>query len=75
MTPLVAGLDEEGARLARGRALVLLATVFWSIGGPLVRFIESAEAWQILFYRSSSLVVFLLAWLLLTEGRRLPAML
>lgn len=75
MTTLLAGLDEEGARLARGRVLVLLATLFWSIGGPLIRFIESADAWQILFYRSASLVVFLLAYLALTEGRRLPALL
>ncbi len=73
MTTLLAGLDEEGARLARGRALVLLATVFWSLGGPLVRFIEAAEAWQILFYRSAALLVFLLAYLTLFEGRRLPA--
>lgn len=72
MTTLLAGLDEEGARLARGRALVLLATVFWSIGGPLVRFIESADAWQILFYRSASLLVFLMIYLALTEGWRLP---
>src|SRR5690554_1221143 len=75
MATLVAGFDEEGARLARGRVMVLLATLFWSIGGPLVRFIEAADAWQILLYRSGSLVVFLLAYLVLTEGRRLPALL
>ncbi|SME88698.1 rarD protein [Tistlia consotensis] len=70
MTTLMAGFDEEGARLARGRAMVLLATLFWSIGGPLVRFIQAADAWQILFYRSASLVVFLCLYLALTEGRR-----
>jgi drug/metabolite transporter (DMT)-like permease len=44
----------------RGVVLVLLAGVFWSTGGILVRLIEAAGVWQILFYRSLSLALFLL---------------
>ena len=36
-----------------GVALVALAGVFWSIGGVLIRWIEAADAWQIIFYRSA----------------------
>ena len=43
----------------RGVVLVLLAGVIWSTGGLLVRLIEAAGAWQILFYRSLSLALFL----------------
>ena len=36
-----------------GVALVALAGAFWSIGGVLVRWVEAADAWQIIFYRSA----------------------
>jgi len=56
--------------LLRGRALVLLAGAFWSIAGLLVRMIDAAGPWQILTYRSLSLVVFLLVILALRDGGR-----
>jgi drug/metabolite transporter (DMT)-like permease len=40
-----------------GVALVALAGVFWSIGGILMRWIEAADAWQIIFYRSLALAL------------------
>lgn len=40
-------------------ALVFLAGVLWSTVGLGVRFIEDAQAWQILFFRSISLSLFL----------------
>ncbi|MCB1742013.1 MAG: DMT family transporter [Gammaproteobacteria bacterium] len=40
-----------------GRVLVLLAGVFLSFGGLLVRLVEQADAWQFLFYRSISVAV------------------
>ena len=43
----------------RGMALVFLAGVFWSTVGLGVRFIEDAQVWQILFFRSISLSIFL----------------
>ena len=45
----------------RGIALVVLAGALWSTVGIGVRLIEDASAWQILFYRSASLAVFLFA--------------
>jgi len=44
-----------------GMALVFLAGVLWSTVGLGVRFIEEAQAWQILFFRSISLSLFLAA--------------
>lgn len=43
----------------RGLMLVLSAGVCWSIIGIVLRLVESATAWQILFYRSLSLAIFL----------------
>jgi drug/metabolite transporter, DME family len=44
----------------RGVLLVALAGVFWSTGGVLIRWIEAADAWQIIFYRSLALALTLL---------------
>lgn len=44
----------------RGVALVILAGTLMSVGGIGVRLIESAGAWQILFYRSLALIATLL---------------
>jgi len=48
---------------SRGYGLVLLAGVFWSFGGMIVRQIEAANEWQILFYRSGALAATLLVFL------------
>jgi drug/metabolite transporter (DMT)-like permease len=42
--------------------LVLLAAVVWSSGGPLMRAIENATPWQILFWRSISMLVAIAAY-------------
>jgi drug/metabolite transporter (DMT)-like permease len=66
-------LATESAGYARGVALVALAGVFWSLGGILVRWIEAASAWQIIFYRSLALVLTLLAIIALRHRGRLRA--
>jgi len=48
------------ATFLRGRGLVLLSGVLMSIGGPLIRLIESANEWQFLTYRAGALVAVLL---------------
>jgi DME family drug/metabolite transporter len=48
------------ASFIRGRALVLLSGVLLSIGGPLIRLLESASEWQFLSYRAVALGVVLL---------------
>lgn len=42
-----------------GLICVLAATLFTSLGGILLRWVESASGWQILFYRSASFVLVL----------------
>lgn len=54
----------------RGVALVLLAGACWSSMGLGIRFMESANVWQILFYRSMVLVPFLLLVITLRTGGR-----
>jgi len=58
--PPAAGAHRPEAGYAFGVALVALAGVFWSLGGILVRSVESASAWQIIFYRSLALALSLL---------------
>ena len=59
---------KEHAHL-KGISLVLLAGVFWSTAGIIVRLIESAHEWQIVFYRSLALVLTLLVVLVARNGR------
>ena len=47
----------------KGVAFVLTAGVLWSIAGLVVRLIDHANEWQILFYRSASLIVTLTVYL------------
>jgi drug/metabolite transporter (DMT)-like permease len=61
--------DEAGAAEAAGYRLGLgymfVATLFTSIAGIVLRLVEDADGWQVLFYRSAALVVTLvpfIAW-------------
>ena len=49
----------------RNRLLALLAPIFWSLTGLVIRLLEESDEWQINFYRSSSLALFLLVYLVL----------
>ena len=50
---------ENNINYFRGVILVLLAGTLWSTVGIAVRLIEQASVWQILFFRSISLSIFL----------------
>ena len=54
--------------MGRHHLFAITAPVFWSISGITVRFMESATAWQINFYRSLSLFAFVFVFLLLRYG-------
>ena len=54
----------------RGLLLVFFAGIFWSTQGLAVRLIEDANAWQILYYRSMALIVFLAIVIFAKHGRR-----
>ena len=67
-------LTQPDPAYTRGVALALLAGVFWSIAGLVVRLIDDADEWQILFYRSLTLVLVLVAYIALRNcGRIVPA--
>lgn len=66
-----AGPDNTAHR--RGVFLVLLAGVFWSSVGIIVRLTEDITEWQILFYRSLGLLLFLIPLIALRSGGRLAA--
>ena len=53
-----------------GVFLVLLAGVCWSSMGLGIRFMEAANVWQILFYRSWALMIFLFLVITLRSGGR-----
>ncbi len=54
---------------AKGVAAVLVATVFWSLSGLFIRVIPNADVWQITAYRSGTMSVALLLFLLAIYGR------
>ncbi|WP_457551226.1 EamA family transporter, partial [Desulfobacula sp.] len=53
-----------------GFALVLASAIVWSFGGALKHFITTNESWTIIFWRSVWAALFLLAFMLVREGRR-----
>lgn len=55
---------------AKGVTLVLTAGIFWSFAGLAVRLIEFANEWQILFFRSTSLLAFLSVYFLVFHRKR-----
>lgn len=62
---------EEGRAL--GILLVLMAGVFWSTSGLFVRAMEVADAWQLLFYRSLSVVICAFAFMVWRRRGRVLA--
>tara|TARA_B100001123_G_scaffold409466_1_gene503612 strand:+ start:3899 stop:4753 length:855 start_codon:yes stop_codon:yes gene_type:complete len=61
--------------MGRHHLFAIVAPIFWSIAGITVRFIESATAWQINFYRSSSMAIFVLLFLVTRYGSGIHRML
>ncbi len=55
-------------RYSQGLALVFVAGVLWSTMGLVLRQIEGAGVWTILFWRSAGTVVLIGAWLASTHG-------
>jgi drug/metabolite transporter (DMT)-like permease len=71
--PLSRPLVRADPAYLRGVVLVAMAGVFWSLGGVLVRWIEAASAWQIIFYRSIALALTLALIVALCHRGRLIA--
>lgn len=47
----------------RNRLLALFAPIFWSLTGLVIRMLNEVDEWQINFYRSTSLAIFLVVYL------------
>ena len=62
-----------GTLYARGVVLVLLAGVAWSTAGLVIRLMEQADGWQIVFWRSAAMVPTLLLFIALRNGGALAA--
>lgn len=73
MIGLLEGHTESFPNRKVGVPIALLAGVCWSLAGLVYRWIDSASAWQVLFYRSVSLCIMLLIWLLIRYRQRLIA--
>jgi DME family drug/metabolite transporter len=71
MTAVASTVGDVG--FLRGRGLVLLSGVVMSIGGPLIRLLDSASEWQFLTYRAAALVAVLSVVLAVRYPGRLPA--
>jgi drug/metabolite transporter (DMT)-like permease len=64
MSQMELALGGRDSAYRRGVVMVMAAGALWSLAGPLVRSMEAAGAWQILFVRSTTVVVTVLAVLL-----------
>ncbi|MET0169486.1 MAG: DMT family transporter [Aliihoeflea sp.] len=51
-----------------GLALVFLSALFWSFGGAIARYIETPDAWTIIFWRSVWAAAFLVGFMIWRDG-------
>lgn len=58
--------DKRGIWLVAGSALA------WSFGGTIDRFIDAPDTWTVVFWRSLWAASFLVAFLLIRDGRKTP---
>ena len=60
------------SRHRRAVAFMIVAAVCWSSGGILVRQLSLTNAWEIVFWRSAFMVLFVAGVLLAMHGRNMP---
>ncbi len=61
------------ARHRRAVLAMIVASVCWSTGGLLVRQLSITSAWEIVFWRSLFMTLFVAGVLVVMHGRRMPA--
>lgn len=64
-------MNQRPLSYAAGAAFAAAGATCWSLGGALVRLTEGIDAWQIIFYRSLTVLVCLSAWFAHRFGWRL----
>jgi drug/metabolite transporter (DMT)-like permease/predicted MFS family arabinose efflux permease len=74
--PLVAqaGMTPRSFGYAAGIAFAAAGAACWSLGGALVRLTERIDVWQIVFYRSLTVLLCMGFWLAIRFGTSLPAL-
>jgi drug/metabolite transporter (DMT)-like permease len=65
-------VSPPGSRHARAIAFMLIAAVCWSSGGYLVRQLSIVNAWEIVFWRSAFMALFVAGVLVVMHGRATP---
>ena len=60
------------ARHRRAIAFMVVAAICWSSGGLLVRALSITNAWEIVFWRSLFMALFVAGVLVALHGRRMP---
>lgn len=73
LAPYGVALAVRDSLYVRGIVLVMLAGGFWSLGGVLVRSVETATEWQIVFIRACALALALLFVLCVRHRSRVIA--
>jgi drug/metabolite transporter, DME family len=66
--PMIADASSAQNR-KRGRVLVGLSGAVMSLGAPLIRLLEEADAWQFLTFRSFAVIAVVSIWLVVRYGR------
>lgn len=64
--------DAAPDRHLQGILLVGTSAVLWSLGGLIVRSLDTADPWTTIFWRSLFAIAFLLLFLAIREGRNAP---
>ena len=59
---------------ATGAAFTAAGAICWSLGGALVRLTKDIDVWQIIFYRSITVIICTGLWLGIRFGSTLPAL-
>jgi drug/metabolite transporter (DMT)-like permease len=62
-------LHPDRQHALRGMFLIASAAIVWSSGGPIVRYIDSVDAWTTIFWRSFTACLFLLSFMALRRRR------
>jgi drug/metabolite transporter (DMT)-like permease len=62
----------SSARHRRAIAFMVIAALCWSSGGVLVRALSIVDVWEIVFWRSLFMSLFVAGVLLVLHGRRMP---
>ncbi|MEM7223812.1 MAG: DMT family transporter [Pseudomonadota bacterium] len=75
LEPMPRQWPDPGAAYRRGVVLVLLTATFWSFSGLIVRGIEVAGPWEVLFYRSLGVTLGAGLIVLWRHGGRAPRVL